>query len=257
MSPASPSVYFILGTPGSGRRALVRDLAENGLAEEKVVVLLGENETSAPADDRLAKLANVEVRRWKWAAPELPPMKLPDGATIFLLADSREDPIDQLEALKPWLQAQGLELARIFCCVDCQLAEKHAVLAQWYDACIRFADVVFLANREGVANKWLSDFIARYKDEAYPTLFIQVKKKGDLPNPALVLDPTPRRLTQYFEEEYVDLADIVIETDDEEDEPEEGDEDDGLPEQEPYFVRQNSGRRDKEVPDIREFLPPK
>ena len=255
MSSATPTVYFILGTPGSGRRALVRDLAENGLADQKVVVLLAENEAPAPVDDKLAKLANVEVRRWTWTAPDLPHLKLPADATVFLLADSREDPIDQLEALKPWLQLQGRELARIFCCVDCQLAEKHAVLGQWYDACIRFADVVFLANREGVANKWLSDFIAHYKKEAYPTLFIQVKK-GDLPNPALVLDPTPRRLTQYFEEDYVDMSDIVIETDDK-DEPEEGDEDDGLPEQEPYFVRQTSGRRDKEVPDVRDFLPKK
>ena len=256
MSDSTPNVYFILGTPGTSRRALVRDLAENGLTDEKVVVLLAEGEAPSPADDRLAKLANVEVRRWQWTAAGFPRLKLPADATVFFLADPQTDLVDQLEALKPWLQAQGRELARIFCCVDCQLAEKNPVLSQWYDAAIRFADVVFLANREGVANKWLSDFIARYKDEAFPTLFIHVKK-GDLPNPALVLDPTPRRLTQYFEEEYVDLTDIVIETDDESDEPEEGDEDDGLPEQEPYFVRQNSGRRDKELPDVREFLPKK
>lgn len=256
MSDSTPNVYFILGTPGTSRRALVRDLAENGLTDEKVVVLLAEGEAPSPADDRLAKLANVEVQRWQWTAAGFPRLKLPADATVFFLADPQTDLVDQLEALKPWLQAQGRELARIFCCVDCQLAEKNPILSQWYDAAIRFADVVFLANREGVANKWLSDFIARYKDEAFPTLFIHVKK-GDLPNPALVLDPTPRRLTQYFEEEYVDLTDIVIETDDEEDPPEEGDEDDGLPEQEPYFVRQNSGRRDKELPDIREFLPKK
>ena len=256
MSASTPNVYFVLGTPGSGRRALVRDLAENGLADEKVVVLLAESEAPSPVDDRLAKLANVEVQRWTWAAPEFPRMKLPAEGTVFLIADAREDMIDQLEAVKPWLQQHGREMARLFCCVDCQLAEKHAVLSQWYDAVIRFADVVFLANREGVANKWLSDFIARYKDEAFPTLFIQVKK-GDLPNPALVLDPTPRRLTQYFEEEYVDLTDIVIETDDEEDAPKDEDEDDGLPEQELYFVRQRSGRRDKELPDVREFLPKK
>ena len=255
MSASTPNVYFVLGTPGSGRRALVRDLAENGLPDQKVVLLLAESEAPAPVDDRLAKLPHVEVTRWAWTAPEFPRLKLPADATVFLLADPWADAIDQLEALKPWLQLQGLELARIFCCVDCQLAEKHAVLSQWYDAIIRFSDVVFLANREGVANKWLSDFIARYKGEAFPTLFIQVKK-GDLPNPALVLDETPRRLTQYFEEDYVDLTDIVIETDDE-DEPEEDDEDDGLPEQEPYFVRQNSGRRDKELPDVRQFLQPK
>lgn len=256
MSDSTPNVYFILGTPGTSRRALVRDLAENGLVDEKVVVLLAEGEAPSPADDRLAKLANVEVRRWQWSGPEFPRMDLPADATVFLLADPWADLVDQLEALKPWLLAQGRGLARIFCCVDCQLAEKHAVLGQWYDAAIRFSDVVFLANREGVANKWLSDFISRYKDEAFPTLFIHMKK-SDLPNPALVLDPTPRRLTQYFEDDYVDLTDIVIETDDEDEPTEDEDEDDGLPEQEPYFVRQNSGRRDKELPDVREFLPKK
>jgi hypothetical protein len=256
MSDSTPTVYFVIGTPGSSRRALVRDLAENGLAEEKVVVLLAEGELPSPADARLAKLAHVEVRRWAWTGSAFPEQELPAGATVFLLADPWTDIMDQLEALKPWLQAQGRELARILCCVDCQLAEKNAVLFQWYDAVIRFSDVVFLANREGVANKWLSDFIARYKDEAYPCEFIYMKK-GDLPNPALVLDPTPRRLTQYFEEEYVDLGDIEIETDDEEEAPEDEEDDDGLPEVEPYFLRQRSGRREKELPDVRDFLPKK
>lgn len=250
MSTGSPSVYFVLGTPGSGRRALVRDLVENGLpAGDKAVVLLSESETAVAED---SSFGPAEVRRWQWTGPAFPRLKLPAGAAVFLLADPLASPIDQLEALKPWLQAQGAELARIFCVVDCQLAEKQPVLGQWFEACIRFADVVFLTNREGVANKWLSDFIKHYKSECYPCHFIQVKK-GGLPNPALVLDPTPRRLTQYFEETE-DYADLEIEGD----EPEEGeDDDDGLPEEEPYFVRMRSGRRVKELPDVRDYLPQK
>lgn len=248
----TPTVYFILGTPGSGRRALVRDLAANGLADEKVVVLLAESEQPDPADALIAKLAHVEVQRWKWEGPDLPRFKLPATATVFLVADPLASPIDQVEALKPWLQAQGRELARIFCCVDCQLAEKQPVLMQWFEACIRFADVVFLANRTGVANKWLSDFIQHFKSQFFPCLFVQVKK-GDLPNPALVLDPTPRRLTQYFEEAE-DFGDLVIETDDEEDDEEE---DDTLPQPEPYFERLLNGHRAKEVPDVRDYLPKK
>jgi len=250
MSASSPPVYFVLGTPGSGRRAVLRDLAENGLPDDKVVLLLAESEAADPSDERLDKLANVEIRRWQWTPPELPAQKLPADATVFLVADARASVIDQLEALKPWLVAQGRELARIFCFVDCQLAEKHPVLMQWYEACIRFADVVFLTRREGVANKWLSDFIQHFKGQFYPCHFIQVKK-GDLPNPALVLDPTSRRLSQYFDEAE-DYSDLEIETDDEEEEDE--DVDDGLPEPEPYFVRQRSGRRVKELPDIREYL---
>ena len=41
MASGSPSVYFILGTPGSGRRGIVRDLIENGLGtEDRALVLV-------------------------------------------------------------------------------------------------------------------------------------------------------------------------------------------------------------------------
>ncbi len=257
----SSPVYFVLGTPGSGRRALVSDLIANGLAaEDKALVLLAGSESADPADATLAALGNTEVRRWEWQEPALPPVDLPAGTTVFFLADSLVSPIDQIEALKPWLVAHDAELARIFCVVDCQLAEKNPVLRQWFDACIHFADVVFLTRREGLANKWLSDFIKHYTHERFPCHFVQVKAKGDLATPLVWLDPTPRRVSQYFEDDYVDLSDVVIETGD--DEAEEGEavqpgEEDGIIPPEPYFVRQRSGRREKEVPDIRDFLPPK
>lgn len=255
----SPSVYFILGTPGSGRRAIVRDLIENGV-EGKSLVLLAESEAADPVDEKLAALENATVRRWAWTGSALPPVDLPDDATVFFLADSQVSPIDQLEALKPWLAAHGAELARIFCVVDCQLAEKQPVLRQWFDACIHFSDVVFLTRREGLANKWLSDFINRFKDERFPCHFVQVKAKGDLATPLVWLDPTPRRVSQYFEEDYVDLSDVVIETGDdeaEEGEPVEPGEEDGIIPPEPYFVKLSSGRREREVPDVRDYLPKK
>lgn len=255
----SSPVYFILGTPGSGRRAIVRDLIENGI-EGKSLVLLAESEATDPVDARLAGLPNATVHRWAWTESALPPVDLPDDATVFFLADSQVSPIDQLEALKPWLAAHGAELARIFCVVDCQLAEKQPVLRQWFDACIHFADVVFLTRREGLANKWLSDFINRFRDERFPCHFVQVKTKGDLATPLVWLDPTPRLVSQYFEEDYVDLSDVVIETGDdeaEEGEPVEPGEEDGIIPPEPYFVKLSSGRRDKEVPDVRDYLPGK
>ncbi|MDI1249238.1 MAG: hypothetical protein PSV13_10285 [Lacunisphaera sp.] len=251
-------VYFILGTPGSGRRAIVRDLIENGLApEDKALVLLAETEAADPADAKLAERASTEVRRWQWTEPVLPPVDLSPGATVFFIADSRVSPIDQLEALKPWLEAHGAELARVFCMVDCTLAEKHPVLRQWFDACIHFADVVFLTRREGLDNKWLSDFIKHYTNERFPCHFVQVKTKGNLATPLVWLDPTARRVSQYFEDDYVDLSDVVIETGD--DEAEAGEavepgEEDGIIPPEPYFVRLNGGRRDKDVPGIRDFL---
>ena len=260
MSSANPSVYFILGTPNSGRRAIVRDLIENGLGDEKAVVLVAESEAADPADERLAKLKNVEVRRWRWQEPGIPAMDLPAKATVFLLADSQASPVDQVEALKPWLGTQDRALARIFTVVDCQLAEKQPVLRQWFDACIHFSDVVFLNRREGVANKWLSDFIKHYTDEYFPCHFVQVKTKGDLATPLVWLDPMARRVSQYFEDDYVDMSDLVVEIGD--DEAEEGEkveagEEDGIIPPEPYFVRQRSGRREKEVPDLRQYLPGK
>jgi len=252
MSPI-PSVYFILGTPGSGRRAIVRDLIENGLAaDERALVLMAETETAGSEDASLAALPNAELRRWRWSGPDVPPVELPENVTVFWLADPLADPMDQLEALKPWLAGQGRELARIFTVVDCQLAEKNPVLRQWFDALIHFADVVFLTRREGLPNKWLSDFIKHFKDQRFPCHFVQVKTKGDLPTPLVWLDPTARRVSQYFDEgETYEIE--GLETDDEEDD----EEDTGLLPPEPYFIRQTSGRRDKELPDIRDFLPKK
>ena len=246
-------VYFLIGTPGSGRRALVRDLIENGPGTDNhALVLLAGREPADPADAKLARLKNTEIHRWEWTPAGFPEVRLPAGATVFLLGDSQVSPIDQLEALKPWLEARGAELARVFCVVDCQLAEKQPVLKQWFAACIHFADVVFLARRDGVANKWLSDFMKQFKAEFFPCHFIQVKSRGDLANPALLLDPTPRRVSQYFDEGMT-IGEIEgLETDDEED-----DEDDtGLLPEEGYFKRDRSGRRERELPDITKYLPP-
>lgn len=245
-------VYFILGTPDSGRRRLVHDLIENGLDEAtRVVLLLAASEPADAADARLAARANTEIRRWTPTPGGLPPQELPSDATVFFLADPRTDAIDQLEALKPWLAAHGAELARIFCVVNCQLAAKHPVLRQWFTALIHFADVVFLTKREGVDNKWLSDFIRHFTDEYFPCHFVQVRTKGELTTPLVWLDPTPRRVSQYFEEGEVYEIE-GLETDDDE----ELDEDDtGLLAPEMYFVRDQSGRRVKEVPDVRDFLP--
>jgi hypothetical protein len=260
MSSEKTSVYFVLGTPGSGRRGIVRDLIANGLGEkDQAVVLLAETESAAPIDAKLAALPNTEVRRWTWTPAktpepaELATIELPAGATVFFLADSHGNSIDQLEALKPWLEQQGAELARVFCTVDCQLAEKHPILKQWFAACIHFSDVVFLTRREGVANKWLSDFIKIFTDEYFPCHFIQVKTKGDLANPAVLLDPTPRRVSQYFDEGETSYEIEGLETDDEEGDDEE---DENLLPEEPYFKRDRSGRREKELPDIRTYLPP-
>ncbi len=251
MSQSAASVYFILGSPGAGRRALVQDLVENGLAADTpAVLLLAASEDADPADAALAARGNLRLERWSWNGTDLPDLPVAPGATVFFLAESRGDPVTQIEALKPWLARHHAELARILCVVDCQLAERKPELALWFDACIHFADVVLLTKRDGVANKWLSAFIRRYEDQFFPCLFLHLKKTG-LPNPALVLEPQPRRVSQYFDEQD-ELPDIAIETEEEADEDGEDDGESIAPE--PYFERNRSGRRVKEVPDIRAHL---
>ena len=250
MDPLAPSVYVVVGSPGAGRREVVLDLVENGLAPEAPVVVLVPDATPAhAAEESLARRPLTDVRRWSAQEGFLPAADLPAGSTVFLLFDPLGDVVDQFEAMRPWLAERRAELARVLVVVDCQLAERTPALAGWFDACVHFADVVFLARREGVANKWMSAFVRRYEDQAYPCYFLHLKKAG-LPNPALVLEPQPRRMSQYFDPFDELPPDLEIETDDEEPE----DEDSDAPAPEPYFERNRAGRRVREVPSLRAVL---
>ncbi len=262
---AGPLVYIVLGSPGSGRRAVVADLIGAGLdpAADRAHVLLPAAEAAQAGDAAFAS-----VSRWNWDAAKRAfaddAAPLPADAThVFFVVDGRVDPVEQLEALKPWLDSRGLAVARIFAVVDCQLAEKHPELAPWFAACVHFSDVVLLSRREGVANKWMSAFRRTFEDQCMPCLFEFVKSDGRVKNPALLLDPAPRRLSQYFdasEWDGLDLADIEIgESDDEDGEDvrpiakTELDPDDQPP-VDPYLERKQNGRRAIELPDIRKFL---
>ena len=44
---------------------------------------------------------------------------------------------------------------------------RPAALLAWYDACVHFSDVVLLQRREGVANKWVSDFLKHHEDQLH------------------------------------------------------------------------------------------
>jgi len=170
---------------------------------------------------------------------------------VFFFVDGGLNPVDQIESFKAWLEAQGGELARILSVVDVQRAERHAALLPWFEACVHFSDVVLLNRREGVENKWLSDFLAHFKKQYYPCLFERVKH-GRVQNPALILEPQARRMTHVFDEEqdwiFTNAEGEVI---DEEEETGEGDDEiEAHPEEDPYFVRHHGGRRVKELPDI-------
>ena len=250
---ANPLVYLVLGAAGSGRREVLADLIEGGLgASDRAAVLLADTETAVEAEKKLGGIG-----RWQWIGDDAIEGDLPREAThVFFVTDGRRNPVDQLEAGKAWLEAQGAELGRIFCVVNCALAEQHPPLLAWYEACVHFSDVVLLTRREGVANKWLSEFRAHFDGQFYPCLF-ELVKGGRVKNPALVLDPLARRMSHAFDAD----QDWVF-TDSEGDEIEEDDESEGEEEVEvtaavdPYFVRDMAQRREKKVPDIAKFLPP-
>lgn len=252
-SGEKPLVYLVLGATGSGRREVLHDLIVNGLdATARPVVLLAARETEIP--DEAARAP--EVVRWS-AEHGSASAAVPAEAThLFFVADGYGNPADQVEAFQSWLATSGGELARVICVVNCQLAEKNPPLLAWYDACVHFADVIFLNRREDVANKWLSAFQARYRDQFYPALF-EMLKGGHVKNPALILAPEARRMTHAFddEQEWIATGDDGETIEDWEEGGGEEDEVTVEQEQDPYLERLQGGRRVRELPDIAAFLP--
>ena len=247
MSEDKPLVYMILGATGSGRRAVLLDLIDDGLAPDAVhVILVNDGESSDPADEQFPALGS-----WLWTCSTIEADITTDVTHVFLISDGRVDPVDQLEALKPWVVQQDAELARIITVVNCQLGESHSAVLAWYDACVHFSDVILLNKREGVANKWISDFQARYRNQWLPCL-MEFVKAGRVKSASVVLDPIARRLSHYFDEE----QDWVISGAVNEDEAEGDEEIEVKMEEDPYFERhgEGDGRRMKEIPDIRKYL---
>jgi len=226
-----PLVYFILGASGSGRHAIANELA--AVASE------------ANTSTRVLDVVDGVLPDW------------PDAVNqAFLVADGRGNPVDQVEALKPWLETHGAELARILCVVNCQLAASTPALLPWFDACVHFSDVVLLNRREGVENRWISDFQKRYADRFYPCLF-EFVKRGQVANPLVVLEPQARRISQYFDEsEELVVEGLIIETDTPDSDDEDANEDGaaGSPAEDFYLARRAGGRRLHEIPDIAKYL---
>ncbi|MEI6862186.1 MAG: hypothetical protein WCL04_08035 [Verrucomicrobiota bacterium] len=250
MPAAKPLVYLILGAAGSGRRELLADLLDGGLAEgDQAAVLLAEGETPDPADSRLGP-----VIRWTLSDGTIAATPPPDATRIFFVTDGRRNPLDQIEAFKPWMEAHGGELARVLCVVNCQLAEKNPPLLAWFDACVHFADVVLLNRREGVENKWLSDFQTHFKGQFFPCLF-ELVKHGHVANPALLLEPQARRMSHLFDEEpdwiFTKADGQVLE--DEED-AEDDEEVEVTAAADPWLARDATGRRVKKIPEIGKFI---
>lgn len=250
-----PFVYLILGAAGSERRRVLADLVDGGLAsEDRAVVLINDGEADPGLEKNFSRVVH-----WSWAEGLIltPDDVLGDATHIFFVTDGRQSPVDQIEAFKPWLNQTGAQLGRVLCLVNCKLAEQHPEVVSWYEACIHFSDVVLLTRREGVANKWLSDFQARFKDQYFPCLF-EFVKEGRVKNPPLLLEPEARRMSHLFDETEWVVLDDEMEEGDESEEPAEGEEEVEMVEVlDPYLERDLAGRRTKDIPDIAKFLQPR
>jgi hypothetical protein len=233
---------LIEGGLAAGSAGQPFDLAQSRLS---ALALLPAGERAGEADARLGSLA-----RWAWNDGRIESPDLAGATHVFLFTDGRRNPVDQVEAFQAWLAASGGELARILCVIHCGLVAQHKELLAWYDACVHFADVVLLNRREGVPNKWMSDFQARYAAQFLPCLF-ELVKAGRVENPALILEPQARRMSHVFDEE--PNWEVTSADGDEEDEAD-GEEITAQPEEDPYLQRRAGGRRVKEIPDVADFL---
>lgn len=255
-----PLAYLFLGPAGSGRRAILADLIAEGLGpDDRPVLLVAAGEKPAPEEvsRRLGGVTNLHVAAWRLEAG-LVAAEIPEGAThVFFVSDGRANPVDQVEAFHTWLPTAGLALARIVTVVHCALASEHRELLRWFDACVHFSDVVLLNRREGVPQKWVSEFVARFHKDRLPCL-VELVSHDAVGNPARVLAPEARRISMFFDEPGDWPAIEGDEEEDEEDEPTEVSAEDGgdlIGSADPYVERLPSGRRAKEIPDIARFLP--
>jgi hypothetical protein len=241
---SAPLVYLILGAAGSGRREVVEDLALFGLdPEDRPKVFVAERHLG-DSEESLGEMGEkLSIASWSMIEGNLQIEAEPEVTHLFIVSDGLTDPIDLVEALKDWLPFTPFELGRIITVVNCALLDANASLRRWYDACIHFSDVVLLNRREGLSSKWVSAFKARLRQESLPC-HVELVKKGRVANPALVLYPEPRRISLVFDDEehlYPDDDDT-------------SDEEAVIRMVDPYFERLLSGRRVKELPDIRKFL---
>ena len=244
-----PNIYMILGSLGSGRRQILHDMLENGWTPGRsAVVMMSRQDSDIPEARALHASGLCTLVPWHWddemggiVCDALTPGAGTADDDIFVIAEPLRSPVDQVEALKSFLEVMDFKIARVFTAVDCARVSAHEgyEYERWLDACIHFSDCVFLNHRHGVSNRWIQDFQDRYTKQHYPCLFLLIKK-GKLENPALALDPEPRRVSLAF-----DIVEPEFEYD-----PEIEEDPDMVGEEDPYFVRLVSGAREKIVPDI-------
>jgi len=255
-------LYILFGAAGSGRREALRDLIENGLPEPvgTTAIYLSEDERPSPQDEEIHALSHSAILNYRLEEVfEINAENFPlDTSVVFFLTDGRANPVDQIEAIKFWMQEREMTLARIISVIHCQLGLAHQALFAWFEACVHFSDVVLLNKQTDGTENWMKNFRQHFQKHCYPCEF-QLVKKGKIENPASALYPQPRRLSLIFD----DLEDACAPPNPFEDSPgdwqfEEEKEDreyfDSEIRPDPYLERLPNGLRAKPIPDIANYL---
>ncbi|MGC6605736.1 MAG: hypothetical protein ACON5O_03155 [Lentimonas sp.] len=199
--PDYPLVYLIFGIPDSGRREIIFDLITDGVGSElSILYFRPKGETPCGFDDRIEALENVCKVDWTLNQTKVMHGKIDAAPELILfLAPGTSDPSDCAEAVKSWMDHNECQLGRVITVVHCGFLEEKPDALSWHKACIHFSDVILLNRRESNSNRWLKNFKEEFKQECSPARFILVKK-GQVPNPAEILEPEPRRLSLFFDE---------------------------------------------------------
>ena len=258
------AVYLILGAGDSGRAELIAQLVRTGLSPDDGPFGVYHSAVDAAASpDAYAALARlpattVAVLPGDWPFGDDWPPALPDVATLVFSLDGHADPLDQIEAAKDWMAAEGHTLARIITVIDCALAQRAPKSLLWFDACIHFSDVVLLGNRSDEAKKWIHDYEKALQRKALPALVRLLKKGGRVDGWDEILFPEARRLSLFFDPPEEMIVDSEIEGGETvEDELPPSDAPEPLPgdaESDVFLRRLDSGQRRLRLPNIREIL---
>lgn len=254
------ALYVVLGAGPSDRAALTAHLIEHGLepGEGPFTVYatardLGGSERARADLEAHARTTVVTVPEGTFTGGGVLP-RVPESGTVFFLSDGSGDPVDQIETLRAWMDANDLKLARIFTVVDCALLAANPGATPWYDACIHFSDVVLLGNRADVSKKWVRGLEERLRREALPCHTAYLKAGGKVDAPAELLYPEARRISQFFDPVEEDAALVGLEI--EGDEPEEEEEGEADPRNDPFLARTEQGHRIRNLVDITRFTHP-
>lgn len=197
--------YFIIGTPTSGRRGIIKDAIEHGsLDGEFSIVFVSANEKPSNFDSSIAKAENAGIVKYADADDAVEKIAALDTSKIsrvFFLADSTKNLADEVENFKALTDIGKIRLARIWAVADCSMAEKFPKeTAKYFDMLSHFADCVLLSRRAGASNKSVDDLVAHWEKMRHPHLAEYVDKNFRTKNPIELLVDEARRITMIFDE---------------------------------------------------------